>query len=255
MAEVSPSPASLLFERNRRAFLLRKLHSLSGVVPVGVFLVQHLWVNARALNGRASFDSAVAEINGMPYLWAVELFGIFLPLAFHALYGVKLAFEGRPNVGRYTYSRNWMYTLQRVTGLVALAFLMTHLWEFRIAKALGNMGTDAFYPTLSERLSATGALGLPWTAIWYLVGIGASVFHLANGLFGFCFSWGITISRRSQKLAGAVFAIFGFVLFALGANTVFYFATGARFFIPSDTSAAACDVPNVTAASQPSRAR
>lgn len=254
MAEVSSPTASSLLARERRAFLLRKLHSLSGVVPVGVFLVQHLWVNARALNGRASFDEAVAGINDMPYLWAVELFGIILPLAFHALYGVKIAFEGRPNVGRYAYSRNWMYTIQRVTGFVVLAFLMTHLWEFRVAKLLGNMGPEAFYPSLSERLSATGALGVPWNAVWYLVGIGASAFHLANGLFGFCFSWGVTVSRRAQRLAGAVFAVLGFVLFALGANTVLYFATGARFFIPSQTSAA-CDVPTVSAASQPSRAR
>lgn len=247
MAEVSSLSSSPLFERSRRAFLLRKLHSLSGVVPVGVFLVQHLWVNARALQGRASFDAAVSEISGMPYLWAVELFGIFLPLAFHALYGVKLAFEGRPNVGRYTYARNWLYTLQRVTGIIALAFIATHLWEFRIAKLLGTMGPEAFYPTLAENLSSTGALGVPWVALWYLVGIGASVFHFANGLYGFCFSWGITVSRRSQRLAGAVFAIVGIVLFLLGANTVFYFATGARWFLPSDTSAAVGALGSVSA--------
>lgn len=236
MADVSTLTEPSLFEQSRRAFLLRKLHSLSGVLPVGVFLVQHLWVNARALQGRPSFDAAVSEIHSMPYLWAIELFGIFLPLAFHAGYGVKLAFESHPNVGRYAYSRNWMYLLQRVTGLIALAFIATHLWEFRVAKLLGKMEPEAFYPTLSESLSSTGAFGVPWLALWYLVGIGASVFHLANGLFGFCFSWGITVSRRSQRLAGALFAVFGIILFALGANTVFYFATGARWFLPSDSA-------------------
>lgn len=251
-AHVSP-----LLERQHRAFLLRKLHSLTGVVPVGAFLLEHLWTNAKALHGQAHFDSAVSEINHLPYLWALEVFGIFLPLAFHALYGVKVAFESHPNVARYTYTRNWMYTLQRVTGIVALAFILYHLWEFRVAKLMGTMTADAFYPTLCAHLSSTGALGVPWVALFYLVGIGATVLHFANGLFGFCFSWGITVSRRAQRLAAATFGVLGIALFVFGANTVFYFATGARFFLPSDAgadTAGQCDVAPPANASPPAPA-
>jgi succinate dehydrogenase / fumarate reductase, cytochrome b subunit len=62
----------------------------------------------------------------------------------------------------------------------------------------------------------------------YIVGIAASVFHLANGLWGFCFSWGITVSRRAQRSAATVFGLLGLVLFLLGANTAIYFATGSE---------------------------
>ena len=40
---VSESPTKPLFEKSHRPYLLRKLHSLSGVVPVGAFMCFHLW--------------------------------------------------------------------------------------------------------------------------------------------------------------------------------------------------------------------
>jgi succinate dehydrogenase/fumarate reductase cytochrome b subunit (b558 family) len=213
---------------SRRSFLLRRLHSLSGVFPVGVFLVSHLWTNAKALKGQASFDRAVADINHLPLLPLLEIFGIFVPLAFHAIYGVALAFEGRINVARYPYSRNVLYTLQRTTGLVAFAFIAWHLWEFRIPKLFGRMSADAFYPTLEAHLSSTCG-GFPVLAVVYLVGIAASVFHFANGLFTFSFSWGICLTRRSQRLFAAGFGLLGVIVFVMGAQTALYFATGAQF--------------------------
>jgi succinate dehydrogenase/fumarate reductase cytochrome b subunit (b558 family) len=210
---------------------LRKLHSLSGLVPVGVFLLVHLWTNAKALRGQAAFDDAVGEINHLPYLPLLEA-GILLPLAFHAGYGIKLAFEARPNVGSYATARNWMYTLQRVTGFVALAFLLFHLWEFRVQKAIGGMPISAFYPTLCAHLSSTVG-GVPVVALVYLTGLAASVFHFANGVWGFLCSWGVTLSRRSQHLSALFAGALGIAVFLLGVNTTLYFATGARMFVPS----------------------
>lgn len=219
--------------RSQRTFLLRRLHSLSGVFPVGLFLVTHLFTNAKALKGQVFFDRAVADINHLPFLPVIEIFGIFLPLFFHAIYGVKLAMGGRNNVGSYPYSRNVLYTLQRASGLVAFLFIGWHLWEFRIPKLLGYMGADAFYPTLEAHLSSTYN-GFPVLAVVYLVGIAASVFHFANGLFTFGFSWGIFLTRRSQRIFATTFAVVGAVVFVMGAQTTLYFATGARFPIPSD---------------------
>lgn len=219
----------------RRRFVLRKLHSLSGLVPVGVFMLVHLWTNAKALRGQSAFDEAVGEINHLPFLPVLEA-GILLPLAFHAGYGIKLALEARPNVGAYPSARNWMYTLQRVTGIVALFFILFHLWEFRVQKALGAMPISAFYPTLCAHLSSTVA-GVPLVALVYLVGLAASVFHFANGLWGFLCSWGITLTLRSQRL-GALFAgALGLAVFVLGVNTTLYFATGSRVFVPSSLTA------------------
>jgi succinate dehydrogenase/fumarate reductase cytochrome b subunit (b558 family) len=219
-----------LFDKSRRPFLLRKLHSLTGVVPVGGFMVFHLWENATALQGRERFDEAVAGINRMPYLPVLEWGLILLPLLFHAGYGVYLALQMKPNVGSYTFSRNWMYTLQRVTGLVSFAFILFHLYGYWGQKLVGNMQADQFYPELSKNLSHTvgvGGVGIPAIALIYILGIAAAVFHFANGLWGFCFSWGITVSRRSQQAAATVFGLAGLALFFLGANTTIYFATGA----------------------------
>jgi succinate dehydrogenase/fumarate reductase cytochrome b subunit (b558 family) len=220
-----------LFDKSRRPFLLRKLHSLSGVVPVGGFLVFHLWENARALGGQEQFDEMVKGIGSMPYVLFVELGAILLPLTFHALYGIKLALESKPNIGTYTFTRNWMYTLQRVTGLLAFAFIGYHLYELWFQKVSGKLAPEQFYTTLCASLSSTVG-PVPVVALIYILGIAASVFHFANGLWGFCFSWGITVSRRSQQMAAAVFGIVGLVLFFLGANTAIYFATGARFALP-----------------------
>jgi len=184
--------------RAKRAFLMRKLHSLSGVVPVGAFLVEHLWTNATALRGPLAFEHAVAQIQALPGLWALEVFGIFLPLAFHAGYGVVLAFSTRPNGVTYPFARNWLYMLQRVTGFIALFFILGHLWEIRIQKWLFGMQTEAFFSTLATHLS-DARFGAPWLAMAYLVGLLASVFHFTNGLWGFCASWGITVTRAAAR--------------------------------------------------------
>ncbi|AKU97166.1 Succinate dehydrogenase cytochrome b558 subunit [Labilithrix luteola] len=219
--------------RDRRAFILRKLHSLSGVIPVGLFLVEHLWTNSAILGGQASFDHAVAKIQDMPFLPAIEIGGIFLPLAFHAIYGVRLALQGKPNPGSYPFTRNWLYVLQRVSGIVIFAFVAAHLWEFRIQKWLFGMSTSSFYPTLTAHMSWTWA-GVPWIALGYLLGIAASLFHLANGLVGFCMSWGITSSRKAQKRVGLAFGALGGALFLLSAVTVVELATGSRLLFDAE---------------------
>jgi succinate dehydrogenase/fumarate reductase cytochrome b subunit (b558 family) len=219
--------AKSLFDKSRRPFLMRKLHSLSGVVPVGVFMCFHLFENAKAMQGQQQFDEAVAGIGHLPYLWALEIGAIMLPLLFHAIYGLVIALRGQPNVGSYTYSRNWMYVLQRVTGILAFLFIGFHLYEYRFQKLMGTLAPEQFYPQLTANLSSTVG-PVPVVALVYILGIAACVFHFANGLWGFCFSWGLTISRRSQRLSAAVFGIVGLIVFLLGANTAIYFATGTR---------------------------
>jgi succinate dehydrogenase/fumarate reductase cytochrome b subunit (b558 family) len=228
MSDHADSPS--LFEKQRRAFLLKKLHSLTGIVPVGGYMCFHLWENATALQGQDRFTEMVQGINHMPYVWLLEWILILIPLGFHAVYGVALALKGKPNVGHYTYSRNWMYTLQRVTGILAFLFIGYHLWEIWWQKMTGHTTPEQFYSTLCASLSSTMG-GVPVIALVYILGIAACVFHFANGLWGFCFSWGITVSRRSQRMAAVVFGVLGIAIFLLGANTAIYFATGSRISI------------------------
>jgi succinate dehydrogenase / fumarate reductase cytochrome b subunit len=238
MAE-SSSAASLsvpLLAKQRRPFLWRKLFSLTGVVPVAGYVCFHLWENAKALQGREAYVEMVGDISKMPFLTFLEVFVIAVPILVHATIGVRILLDGRYNLGAYPYSRNWMYTLQRVTAVIALAFLLYHVWELRLQKALVGLDAGGFYDTLCRNLSSTMG-GVPVLALVYVVGIAAVSFHLANGLWGFCFSWGITVSRRSQRLSATLFGLFGLVVFVLGANTSLYFATGSRFNIPTEIGA------------------
>jgi succinate dehydrogenase/fumarate reductase cytochrome b subunit (b558 family) len=169
------------------------------------------------------------------------VFGIFLPLAFHALYGVKLALEGKPNAVSYVHARNWLYVLQRVTGVLTLLFLCAHLWEFRVQKWLFGMDTHAFYDTLQAHLSAT-SWGLPLYALAYAVGLGSAVFHFGNGLVGFCLSWGLIVSRRAQRFVAIFATALSIGLFLLGFSTIVFFSTGTRL-LPTGQSAQEAPCP------------
>jgi len=104
--------------RLSRTFVLRKLHQLSGIVPLGVFLLEHFYTNSKALTGPGDFNNAVKDLQSIPYILFVEIGGIFIPLVYHAVYGLVITMEARPNNLAYPYARNWFYTIQRITGIV-----------------------------------------------------------------------------------------------------------------------------------------
>ena len=233
-----------LSSKDRRAFAWRKLHSLTGVLPVGAYLLFHLGTNAKALQGRQAYAEAVAEIDRLPYLVVLEVLLIGVPLLLHALIGLKITLGARSNVSRYPTTRNWMYLLQRVSGVVTLGFIAYHVYVLRVQVALGKMDKADFFDELCSSMSGTMGPGIPVVALVYLLGVAAAVLHLSNGLHGFCFSWGITRSRRAARLAAGVFGLLGLALFVLGANTVIYFATGTRLEWPTRSSAS--DPPPLT---------
>jgi succinate dehydrogenase / fumarate reductase cytochrome b subunit len=223
---IASSDEAAAVRRARRHFYLRRLHSLTGLVPVGAFLAEHLWTNAHALYGREAFNRAVGEIQSLPLLAYLELFGIALPLAFHALYGLVIAAQGSVNVGRYPHARNWMYLLQRATGIVTLGFIAVHLWQLRIQKMLGALAWEDFYQKLTVELNRPVLLAL------YVTGVTASVFHLANGLWLFGNTWGVTLSAGSQRRSAWVCGALGVALWALGVNTLLHFAFRCGGVIP-----------------------
>ena len=229
-AASSPHP---LVEKSHRPYLWRKLFSLLGLMPIAGYTIFHLWENAKALQGRSAYIDMVGEIGRMPYLTALEIAFILVPIALHAIIGIKILLDARYNVGAYPYSGNWSFTLQRGTALLVLGFLLYHLWELRLQKLLVGMDAPGVCDTLCRNLSSTVS-GVPLIALVYIIGIGAVSYHLANGLWGFCFSWGITVTQRSQRLAAGLFGIVGLIIFVLGANTTVYFATGSRLFVPSE---------------------
>ena len=119
------------------AFFNRRLHSLLGVIPVGVYLTLHLVVNHFATKGVEAYNSAVEFMGNLPFLIFLEIFVIYLPILYHAIYGLYVAFTAKSNVNNFNTFRNWMFVLQRITGVIILIFIAWHVWETRIAAAFG----------------------------------------------------------------------------------------------------------------------
>jgi succinate dehydrogenase/fumarate reductase cytochrome b subunit (b558 family) len=156
---------------------LKRLHSLLGALPLGVFVALHLWTNAYALVGRARFEAHVAWVDGLPGRAAIEIVGILLPLLLHAGIGIRLMLvrdEAVAQTGRE--GRDWGLVLQRATGLLALVFVAVHLGSYRWPRATGTIAIANLYDRLSAELQSMG-----WFA-FYLAGTSAVVFHLGQGL-------------------------------------------------------------------------
>src|SRR5438270_14002805 len=89
------------------SFLLRRLHSLSGIVPVGAFLAEHiLFSNATAINGPEAYANQVKFLGSLPLVIFLESLFIWLPIAFHGGYGIYLWLRGKSNVADYPWAGN-----------------------------------------------------------------------------------------------------------------------------------------------------
>src|SRR5580658_1039341 len=108
-------------------FVLRKLHSLLGIIPIGAFLIEHLLSNFEALKGPAAYGAQVKFLNSLPLVRVLEWTFIFLPILYHGLYGVYIWLRGKSNIIYYPWAGNWMYVAQRYTGLIAFSYIGYHV--------------------------------------------------------------------------------------------------------------------------------
>ncbi|MBP1947713.1 succinate dehydrogenase cytochrome b558 subunit [Virgibacillus litoralis] len=201
-----------------REFFYRRLHSLLGVIPIGIFLVQHLVVNHFAVYGEESFNKAAGFMHDLPFRLVLEIFIIFLPILFHAILGVYIVFVTKNNTKRYGYFRNWMFYLQRVTGIITFVFIAWHVWETRVQIGMGNADLD--YSLMENILSN------PVMFWFYILGVISTTFHFANGLWSFLVSWGITQSPKSQKIVTYATLLVFLAISYIGVRALIQFAYG-----------------------------
>ena len=175
-------------------FLLRRLHSLLGVAPLGVFLAEHFFTNSFAIKGPAAFNEKVDFLRGFPMLPLIEMAMIWAPLILHAALGIAIARQACHNPLKLGYWRNWLYTFQRYTGWIVLGYVAFHAGTLRFYH---NPESLDFYRLLQGMfLQSPALLGI------YIVGSLVSIFHFCNGLCTFCMTWGITVGRASQYWMG-----------------------------------------------------
>jgi succinate dehydrogenase / fumarate reductase cytochrome b subunit len=205
------------------SFLLRRLHSLTGIIPVGAFLFEHILIsNASAIGGPAAYARQVRFLASLPLVPALELFGIWLPILFHALYGFYIWYRGETNIGEYPWTGNWMYTVQRWTGGIAFAYILWHTWTMRFT------GIDLHeYPGASFGKVQGEVFQTP-LFLFYVVGLIAASWHFAYGIWLFCAKWGIVSGEKARKRFLIVCLAFFFVLLAAGLASLTSFRSHAQ---------------------------
>jgi len=232
-----------------RHFLMRRLHSLSGIVPVGVFLIAHLTTNSTiawgGLNSRvdqegfgwidrsiATFQHEVSFINNMPLLLLIEI-TLWVAIGFHSILGVYYAMSGSRNTSAYKYGGNLRYALQRITGYFGIFFIFYHVatlrwgWTWLVPGGIEwshEHASSTFAAAIQGSTDGYTNWGLAVSA-FYFVGVSSLVFHFANGLWSAAITWGITVSRPAQKRWGFACAGIGAGLMLMAWVSVIGFAT------------------------------
>ncbi len=206
----------------RHQFLIYRLFSLAGLIPIGAYLVVHLLVNASILNGAPTYQSQVDRIHSLGVILPiVEWTFIFLPILFHAAIGLVIIAGMMPNTAAYPYNGNIRYTLQRATGMIAFAFILWHVIQMHhMGVSLGGGKFNA------DQASSTVAIALQPLAYRVLYGIGviAVVYHFANGLWTQGITWGIWTTEGAMRRAGWICLAVGLFLGAAGLSSLYGFS-------------------------------
>ena len=194
-AQPATGPAARPNWIERNHFWLRRLHSLTGIVPVGGFLLFHFYENGAIFYGTEAYNTMAEEARGIRYVEVLEVTLIVLPLLYHALYGLFIASYARNNTMAYNYGRNNLFMWQRATGIIVLLFILYHVWQFRFT---------SFWSTHADAGSVAWVISQIPVFAFYVIGVVASGFHLGNGIWTFLITWGITVGQRSQRISQVI---------------------------------------------------
>lgn len=189
---------------NKTPLLKSRLGSFLAVVPLSIWVVNHLWNNLAAFYGADAWQKSVTTYSN-PYAEVLTFLVVILPLLFHTGWGIIRLFSFKPNNGRYNNYGNLKYILQRITALGVLAFLGAHIWLAFLRPRL-LLGHPEVFSDIAQQMH----FHTP-TLLVYLLGTLGTAFHLANGLQGFAMGWGLLGTERSMRR----FEPFVLIIFAL----------------------------------------
>src|SRR4029077_14245821 len=154
------------------SYFLRKLHSFTGILPVGAFLAEHFWSNSSALVSAEKYNATSQELQTIPFRLIVEWGAIFLPMLFHGGYDIYIWLRGKPKVSAYRWVATLLSVTQRSTGLIAFAYIGWHLYTERWL----THGRST-YANVAEDMQN------PWYLVFFVAGVLASSFHLGAGVW------------------------------------------------------------------------
>jgi succinate dehydrogenase / fumarate reductase cytochrome b subunit len=201
--------------KSQRRFFWLRLHSLSGIVPVGLFVLLHLYTNSFSQKGPEAFDDRLHELNSLPFMTAFEILFIYLPILFHAGLGIWITLRGRQNLAAYPLFGNLRYLLQRLSGIGVLLFVGAHVYMTRLKPWLGG------FPMNFEHMRE--GMHEPITLAVYALGLLGTAYHLANGIWTFSITWGLTTTPAAQRRLSTATMVLFVVLFLVGINNMLGF--------------------------------
>ena len=205
------------------SFVWTRLGSFLSVVPLGVWTVNHLWKNLTAFQGADAWERSVTQY-AHPVAEALTLIVVLVPLRIHTLWGIQRLFTFRPDNIAYSYYDNLKYLLQRLAAVGALLFIGAHLWLALLYPRLVQGRPEPFSDIAYEMRFHTPTL------VVYLLGTLAVSYHLANGLFGFAWTWGIAEGRRSFRRINVLATITFVVLMCFSWGAIYaLWSAGPRY--------------------------
>src|SRR5262249_24882083 len=141
-AAASAEPREIMSMKRDRQFLWLRLHSLSGIVPVGLFVLMHFYTNSFSSLGVDAYNARLKSFDNLPFEAVFEFLFIYAPILFHAALGIVITLRGQPNVLAYPYLGNWRYLLQRISGIGVLLFVGAHVYKTRVEPWMGGFEID-----------------------------------------------------------------------------------------------------------------
>ncbi len=196
---------------------MRRLHSISGIVPIGAFLLEHFISNYEALHGPAGLWQASRLSEQPAVVFVLEFCFIWIPILYHGLYGVYIWWRGDSNVADYPWQGNWFYTSQRWTGIIALVYMVQHTYYLRF--------TGVHLPThpMHSFAKVQGEFQHPWMIAFYAIGIIAASWHFATECGCSAAKWGITTGEKARRRFGYLCLLLALGLMGLGAASMYGF--------------------------------
>jgi len=209
---------------SRSNFWFKRIHSFVGVVPLGVFILLHFIFHSSSHEGPEVYDSRIQWLYSLPLRGTASILLVYLPLLYHSIAGTIITFRARPNWPHYPYFGNFKFVIQRFTALGLLLFIPAHLVKARFVSLFFNEKISWFHEASALRWDSPHYLIYSFPA--YILGILAISFHLANGLWTFGVTWGITPGPKSQLWSARISILIFIALSLLGFYALWGFFTG-----------------------------
>ena len=183
--------------------VFKRIHSLTGTIFVGGFLIFH-YINNSLAKDPKTLNKFTKKMHEFPLLPLIEIFGIYLPLTIHIIIGLILLKTSKINYN-LKYETNYRFILQRITAYIILFTLLFHLKTVRFNEYLPKFIRDAL------NIPAKRDFTFEKVNIWFkppLRPIGLIIYklftlsvayHLSNGLWTASITWGLAKTYEKQK--------------------------------------------------------